>query len=267
MVPNTEKKGDSKEQLNLRVKKTTVTELTKQAKINNCQYRGNPSISKFLDKIGDRELVVLKNQYPAKSFLNIEGEEYCVNFQIKSQKYPGILAKISRVFSDWETDIIGLEAISQPEHEYFDIIALLPPNVEPKEILDTIEKLTVSDIWQYTERKGEPNLNDEEIKKEPLISESKCSISIEVVATSRIGLLADLTQTIALEGINVTCACRDINNNSLSISHFHLEWTTLEKTKIVIKKLSKVTSVSNVRQTEISEIIQRFQRLHNSSLT
>ena len=257
------KKKTEKEQLNLRVDSKTVKELKDYAKkqnlkIVNGKSKGKPSISKLLENIGNGKFEIVKRKGLLPKLLNLEDKQYCLNFQMKVHNYSGVLAEVSKIFGDHKVEIIGLEATA-PSHQkyaYFDIIGILPPASDPKILLKKIQELKFSNIKDYLS-----DLSQIKLENFLIIGKITCSISIQILATSRTGLLADISSTIANCNINIISAYRVTDNGRLSTSYFHLEWTTLEKSNHLLKELREIKSINRIDQVDVDKIIQRFNRI------
>lgn len=95
---------------------------------------------------------------------------------------------------------------------------------------------------------------------------AQCSTSIQVKAEARIGLLTDIAQQVAQQGINLLSVFRKVDAGDLSFTHLHLKWSTLEKIQKVIEDIRNIPGVDDVYHTDVNEIIKRFTRIRLSEI-
>jgi (p)ppGpp synthase/HD superfamily hydrolase len=256
--------------LNIRVAEKTLKELQRYAKSYGFKYGGQPSISKLLNEIGNGNILLTSREKP-RIYEAMKGK-YNANFQITVEDYPGALAKVASIFRDQNVDIVGIETTSPDQSGYFDVIVQLDDNIDAGDILRDIQRLTLNDIWEYAEsaikEQAKSDCEDVEIKYKngPLVLRADCSISIQVKAVARIGLLAEVAFQIAQEGINLLSVFRQVDSGKLSITHLHLKWSTLEKTQKVIEAIRSIDDVQDVYHTDVNEIITHFTRIRIGEL-
>jgi glycine cleavage system regulatory protein len=251
--------------INLSVKKSTEIFLRKLAKEYGYLYGGSSSLSKFLDGIGDGELLVTK---PGVDTSPSDG--YHINFKMWVKDYIGVLSETAKIFNNHHVNIIGIETASRPQSEdnsrgYCDVIAHVKDNssVDIKAILLELKNLTLEQVWdtvkhELIERELNDNNKDDSIKIEQNLTEKetkeierklkekierklkkdkgqerivdwcRCSAAMLVTAQYRPGLFFDITETIAKKHFGILSTQRKTHEGVKAIYYFHLNIESLE---------------------------------------
>ncbi|PSB58320.1 ACT domain-containing protein [Chamaesiphon polymorphus] len=274
-MARSEAKEESITALNLRIRQNTREELEVQAKAHDCFYGDKPSISKLLDKIGNREVVL----YGTTENTGTE-TGFNVIFRMQIEDLIGTLSLVCDIFKKHNISIIGASTVSTFKESlnttqgYGDIIVRIPKdvNIDLLKIIEEIKGLKVEDICKKYAEKGKltkeivsmNKLNSGDTKKQIretdlLIPWCKCSTSIKITAYARIGLLSDLTTVIAQNEIGVLSTYRKIHESEISETHFLLVITNFESLENLIKEIRELESVKEVRKTNINQIITDFK--------